>query len=70
MPERTGNPINTAALFELFQGLHHTPMYLRAIIQDMIINPSVSLRESAEKRMAQLGEQDREAGQWQQMKAL
>ncbi|WP_115217633.1 ATP-binding protein [Suttonella indologenes] len=68
--ERTGKPINTAALFELFQSLHHTPMYLRAIIQDMIINPSISLREAAEKRMAQLGEQDREAGQWQQMKAL
>lgn len=68
--QRTSKPLDKAALYTLFERLHHTPMYLRAIIQDMIINPEISLETAAQIRISQLDEQDREAGQWQQMKPL
>ncbi|ASP16865.1 hypothetical protein HMPREF9120_00624 [Neisseria sp. oral taxon 020 str. F0370] len=68
--DRTGNYIDRAALYALFERLYHTPMYLRAIIQDMILNPALNLEEAAAYRMAEIGSVQAEAGQWAQMKPL
>lgn len=68
--DRTGNCLDSGELFALFQRLHFTPMYLRRIIEDMIIDPALNLTEAAQKRIAELGAEDREAGQWEQMKPL
>ena len=68
--ERTGKDIDHAELYALFERLHHTPMYLRAIIQDMILNPALSLGEAAAYRMAEINSVQAEAGQWAQMKPL
>ncbi|MGF6147145.1 Predicted ATPase (AAA+ superfamily) [Kingella potus] len=68
--QRTGGSIDRAALYALFGRLHHTPMYLRAIIQDMILNPTLSLEEAAAQRMADIGGGQAQAGQWEKMKPL
>lgn len=67
---RTGRHLDKAAMFDVFKRLNHTPMYMRAIMQDMILSPEISLEQAAESRIKELGEQYSEAGQWQQMKAL
>lgn len=68
--QRTGKHIDKTALYRLFKRLHHTPMYMRAIIQDMIIDPALSLDEAAGSRMQQLNHQSTEASTWQQLKPL
>lgn len=68
--DRTGNRLEHAALYGVFERLNHTPMYMRAIIQDMILSPEISLEQAAENRIRELGGQYGEAGQWQKMKPL
>lgn len=68
--DRTRNRLDKNALYRLFERLNHTPMYMRAIIQDMILSPEISLEQAAESRIEELGAQYSEAGQWQQMKPL
>lgn len=67
--ERTNQRIDGADLYALFERLNHTPMYLRAIVQDMILNPALSLEEAA-YRMAEIKNQYNGIGQWQQLKPL
>lgn len=67
---RTSQTIDRLALFSLFERLNHTPMYLRAIIQDMILNPDLPLNEAAENRIAQLDTPEHEAGAWARLKPL
>lgn len=68
--DRTGKRLEQAALYSVFERLNHTPMYMRAIIQDMILSPEISLEQAAESRIMELGAQYSEAGQWQKMKPL
>lgn len=68
--DRTGNSIDKTELYSLFERLHHTPMYMRAIIQDMILSPSASLEAAAAGRIEELGASHNEVNQWQQMKPL
>lgn len=68
--QRTGNSIDKAEFFELFEKLHFTPLYLRAITQDMIIDPNLSLEEAAESRLAQIHEQSDFSKDWQNLTAL
>ncbi|UOO82547.1 AAA-like domain-containing protein [Uruburuella testudinis] len=68
--QRTGNSLDKAALYRLFERLNHTPMYMRAIIQDMIINPELPLEAAADYRLAQLNTQGTESGVWQKLKPL
>ncbi len=68
--DRTGQQIDQDELYRLFERLHHTPMYVRAIIQDMILSPSVSLADAAAARLEDLNAAHNEAGYWQKMKPL
>lgn len=67
---RTGNNIDKTALYALFERLYHTPMYMRAIIQDMILNPSANLEAVAAGRIEELRASHNEMSLWQQMKPL
>lgn len=54
--DRTGNQLNKNRFFELFEQVNFTPLYLRAITQDMILNPDLSLEEAAKYRLAQINQ--------------
>ena len=54
--ERTGNVLDRTELYHIFECLNKTPMYMRAIIQDMIINPNLSLEAAAQIRLDQMRE--------------
>lgn len=68
--QRTGNSIDKTAFFRLFEKLNYTPLYLRAITQDMIINPDLSLEKAAEIRLSQMYEQSDYQTIWQKLSAL
>lgn len=68
--QRTGNQIDKTAFFQLFTKLNYTPLYLRAITQDMIINPALSLEEAAHIRLQQMYEQSDYQALWQKLSAL
>lgn len=54
--QRTGQHIDYNNFFSIFERLHRTPLYLRAIAQDMILNPNLTLSQATAQRMAQLND--------------
>lgn len=68
--DRTGKQIDKAEFFKLFEKLNHTPLYLRAITQDMIINPNLSLEKAAQIRLQQMYEQSDYQAVWKRLSAL
>lgn len=68
--QRTGNQLDKTAFFSLFEKLNYTPLYLRAITQDMIINPFLSLENAAQYRLSQMYEQSNYQPIWQKLSAL
>ncbi|STZ76849.1 selenocysteine synthase [Bergeriella denitrificans] len=68
--ERTGNSLDHTALYNLFERMKHTPMYMRATIQDMILNPALSLDEAAAARLAQMHENSNHPAQWRDLSAM
>jgi len=67
---RTGNKIDKAMFFNLFEKLQFTPLYLRAITQDMIIDPSLPLEEAAESRLSLIHERSDYSKEWQHLTSL
>ncbi|NEN76133.1 ATP-binding protein [Pelistega sp. NLN82] len=68
--QRVGKKLNKKQLFAVFKRLHYTPMYMRAIIQDMIITPTLTLEKALESRIEALGQQYAEKDIWSQLKPL
>lgn len=68
--QRTGHSLDKTAFFELFKTLNYTPLYLRAITQDMIINPALSLEQAAKIRLQQMYEQSDYQAIWQKLSSL
>ncbi|KLT71964.1 selenocysteine synthase, partial [Neisseria arctica] len=68
--KRTGKQADKAAFYTMFKRLNHTPMYMRAVVQDMIITPELSLEEAASSRLQQLNEQHAEKGIWAELKPI
>ena len=68
--DRTHQYIDKQELFELFQQMHCVPLYLRATIQDMIINPALTLQQAAGIRLQQVNNQTKYAAQWRKLSAL
>lgn len=68
--QRTGNQLDKTAFFNLFKTLNYTPLYLRAITQDMIINPTLSLEQASQIRLQQMYEQSDYHALWQKLSAL
>lgn len=68
--KRTQKNIDKTALYRIFERLNYTPMYLRLIIEDMIINPALSLEQAAEMRIVQSGMGADYHKVWQELTAL
>lgn len=68
--DRTRQLIDKSELYQIFQQMHFVPLYLRATIQDMIINPALSLQQAASVRLQQMNERVQYAAQWQQLTPL
>lgn len=68
--QRTGQAINRDEFFAVFEKMHHTPLYLRAIAQDMILNPSLSLETATEQRLAQLNDTGAYQNLWDELKPI
>ncbi len=54
--DRTGQAINRDDLFNAFVKMNYTPLYLRAIAQDMILDPTLSLDTAISTRLVQLND--------------
>lgn len=67
---RTQQSIDKQRLYEVFEKLHYTPMYMRAVIQDMILNPQLPLEEAVQMCLNQLDIETGEINQWSNMTAL
>lgn len=68
--QRTGKEIDKAAFYQLFERFHFTPLYMRSIAQDMIINPELSLEQAAEHRLSQMAELSETSKEWRGLSAL
>ncbi len=54
--QRTQQTINRDDFFDAFKQLNYTPLYLRAIAQDMILNPNLLLEQALATRLEQLND--------------
>ena len=68
--QRTGKQLDKTAFYQTFERFHFTPLYMRAITQDMIINPELPLDEAVEYRLSQMDEQGGIMKQWQNLSEL
>ena len=68
--DRTGHNINTDALYEAFERMNHTPLFMRATIQDMIINPELSIEQAAHARIGQMQENSEFPQQWHGLSSI
>ena len=68
--QRTGKQLDKTAFYQTFERFHFTPLYMRAITQDMIINPDLTLDEVVEYRLSQMDEQGGIMKQWQHLSEL
>ncbi len=67
---RTDQKINREALFDAFVQLNYTPLYLRAIAQDMILDPSLTLEQAVNIRLEQLNDTEVYRSRWAGLKTL
>lgn len=67
---RTGTLLDREALYQAFQTMQHTPLYMRAAIQDMILNPALSIAEATGARIAQMHENSSHPTLWQGLTAI
>ncbi|OOR94931.1 selenocysteine synthase [Canicola haemoglobinophilus] len=68
--DRTGKEIDKTAFYHIFERFHFTPLYLRSIAQDMIINPDLTLEQATNYRFSQITEQGETADKWQKLSLL
>ncbi|WP_439294829.1 ATP-binding protein [Lonepinella sp. BR2882] len=68
--ERMSKSLDKHALYAVFERLNYTPMYMRAIIQDMIINPALSLEKATQIRLEQMQENGNFTAQWRELTAI
>lgn len=68
--ERTGKQLDHDALYRAFEAMRHTPLYMRAAIQDMILNPALSIGQATDARIAQMHENSNYPALWQGLTAM
>lgn len=68
--ERTGQDLDGDKLYSVFVQFDKSPMYIRAVIQDLIINPALSLEAAANARLAQMQENGNLPRQWNALSAM
>lgn len=65
--QRTNNMLDNDLLYQYFERFNFSPLYLRATIQDMILNPNLSLQQAAEYRLQQVNENSESRHIWLQL---
>lgn len=68
--KRTGNTLDKDAFYQCFARFNFTPLYMRSITQDMIINPELSLSEAVDIRLSQLEESTDNNAIWSNLSEL
>ena len=68
--ERTGQDLDWDKLYSVFVQFDKSPMYIRAVIQDLIINPALSLEAAANARLTQMQENGNFPRQWNALSAM
>ncbi|WP_165087546.1 ATP-binding protein [Neisseria yangbaofengii] len=68
--QRTGRELDTAELYAAFERLNKIPLYMRAMLQDMIINPDLQIEQALAARLEQMHENADYRQQWHEMSAL
>lgn len=68
--ERTQTDVDKNALYQAFEAMSFTPMYLRSVAQDLILDPNLSLADAVSKRLAQFNDTGKYDSLWQSLNAL
>lgn len=68
--QRNHSSLNRDAFYRAFERLNHTPLYMRAMAQDMIVNPALSIEEATQIRIEQMQENSGFAVLWAELTAL
>ncbi|WP_386687724.1 ATP-binding protein [Lonepinella sp. MS14437] len=68
--QRVGKVLDKAVFFTIFQRLNYTPLYMRTITQNLIIDPDLSLEQAVQKTLDEIGFQNENVQQWQQLSDL
>ncbi len=67
---RTHQAINRDDLFSAFEKMNYTPLYLRAVAQDMILNPALPLDKAVNARLKQLNDTGAYLSRWNGLNAI
>lgn len=67
---RTGKVVDQEQLFSAFEQMHFTPMYLRAVAQDMILDPDLPLSVAVDRRLAQQSDIGNYSALWDSLSEL
>ncbi len=62
---RTNQSINREAFYQVFAQMNYTPLYLRAVAQDIVLNPELSLEQAVSARLSQLNDTEVYTSRWQ-----
>lgn len=68
--ERTRKKIERGQLYQAFQAMQFTPLYMRSSIQDMILNPALSIEQATKVRIEQMHENSNYPGIWKSLTAI
>ncbi|MCW9718940.1 MULTISPECIES: AAA family ATPase [unclassified Avibacterium] len=68
--DRTGKTIDKDDFYHLFERFHFTPLYMRSIAQDMIINHNLTLEEAADYRLSQMADLSEVGKEWGSLSLL
>jgi protoheme IX farnesyltransferase len=68
--DRTGKTADKSAFYRAFEQFSRTPLYMRATVQDMIINPDLTLEQAAAYRLREMHESSGIIADWQRLNAL
>lgn len=68
--DRTGNTIDKDEFYNYFSKFNFTPLYMRSVTQDMIINPNLNLSQAVELRISQMEELTDNQSIWSNLSEL
>lgn len=68
--ERTGRGLDGGELYRAFERLNKTPLYMRAMLQDMIINPDLSIGQAESIRLEEMHKHADTAAQWRHLSLI
>ncbi len=67
---RTSQSIDRDRFFQAFEQMSYTPLYLRTVAQDMILDPELSLETAVATRLSQLNDTGAYIRRWQGLNAI